>query len=353
MGFLRLNKNQIGLESVGNAHIDKTDPILESNLTLSFPTADLDGRIVDLETYNSTLVDKHVAVFGQIVNVAVVSGNVSVTGIDTSIALVYPGSLDDSNGSSSAAGIITSSPFNKVMVKLTSTGEPIEYAEGGPDVYGRLTYDVGAAVGSKYTVSFFWNDGTEHAFTIPENMNIDVLIPMSLTIPNIPFESLTHGVAFVDGLPAAHLHPVSAVTGLQDELDDINSDISDLDTRVTTAEGDISDLDTRVTTAEGNISTLQTDVGALEESSVAITDVALLPAIIEGVDLSAQADGVLATFVVGSAFVADKLRVFVNGSRQVRGIQYTETAAAGTFTFDAANIPVSTDSVTVDYIAAA
>lgn len=57
----------------------------------------------------------------------------------------------------------------------------------------------------------------------------------------------------------------SIINAIQSSESGIQSDISDIVTRVTTAEGNISSLDTKISTAEGNISSLDTRVTALEE----------------------------------------------------------------------------------------
>lgn len=359
MSFLRLNKNQIGLQAIGNSHIDPSEPIAETNLNLDVKTSALARSISDLSSGLSGLQNKMVAVFGQISNLAVAQSASVLSAVDGSLIGVYPSGVLVAGGDSDNEGLITAEPFNKIPMKIHGTNLPLEMQEGGPDIYGRLVFNEANPEGSKYDIELFYLDasGVEQTALVPSACTVDMLIPMSMLLANVPFQSLTHGVAFVDGLPAEHFHEISSVNGLQDSLDA-------LDTRVTTNEGDISTLlndlsavDGRVTVNEGNISTLQTEmlaaqaeIDGLEESTVGIGDVALLANIKEGVDLSAQADGVLATFAVGENFVSNTLRVFVNGSRQTRGVQYNENGASGEFTFVAGAIPVSTDSVTVDYV---
>lgn len=366
MNFLKMNKHQIGLQVIGNTHIDPTDKILESNLILDFSTGSLDTAIKAINSDLGTLTAKKVAVFGQIVNLAVSTGTSESAPIDTQLASVYPLALA-AGGNSGVDGLITDAPFNKVPIKISGSNLPLEMQEGGPDIFGRLVYDSGAVEGSRFTVEFYYMNGAvETVAVLPANATVDILVPMSMNLSAVPFECLTHGVAFVDGLPAAHFHDISAVNGLQLELDTLYDESAALDTRVTAAEADIgtitSDMDAmdvRLVAAEADIDsvqadvvTLQTDVGNLQESSVSIGDVALLANIKEGIDLTAQVNGVLTTFAVGEAYVANSLRLFVNGSRQTRNVQYTEDAVNGTFTFIAGIVPTSPDNVTIDYIKA-
>lgn len=59
------------------------------------------------------------------------------------------------------------------------------------------------------------------------------------------------------------------------------------------------------------------------------------------------ADGTETEFTTASPFLADSTAVYLNGLREFRGEEYTETGAS-TITFS--DPPLSTDSIRVDYI---
>jgi len=350
MSFLRLNKNQIGLQAIGNSHIDPSDPISEANLNLDVKTSALAQSIADLSSGLSGLSGKMVAVFGQISNIAIAQSASILTAVDASLIGIYPSGTLAANGDASNEGLITAEPFNKIPMKLSGSNLPVEMQEGGPDIYGRLVYTEANPEGSRFDIELFYMDasGVEQTAVVPVACNADILVPMSLLLENVPFQSLTHGVAFVDGLPAEHFHEIASVNGLQGALDDIGGRLDVNEDDIVTLSDDLAALDARVVTAERSISTLQGEMVAAQADIAGLED--LIANIKEGVDLSAQADGVLAAFIVGENYVANSLRVFVNGSRQTRGVQYNENGSAGEFTFVAGAIPEATDSVTVDYV---
>lgn len=329
--LLRIKGAQVKLATLGNEHINPASPITEAKLALAFSTAALNDAIDGL---SSKKVLTYIGIDGTL------SSGTNSSLIVNTAAILAASPSGTAGGSSSVAGIVTSTPNNKVQIRNSTTKQPIESSVGGPDVYGRLTES-----GGVYTLSYFYdNAGVETAFTMPADVGIDILFPESVNFADLPFNSIVNGVSFVDGLPAAHTHTVS-------ELSDVTVSATDINDLVTAdALGSITPTDsgaewvgldaTAFSTLTGN--NLQT---LAEEIDAAIgslnTSVSSIPTAVtnrNGVNVSAQAGQTI--FSLGESYVAGTLAFYVGGSKQMRTTvgqeangQFIETdPAAGTFT---------------------
>lgn len=328
--FLKLRGAQLASGAIGDGHIDPLSPITEAKLSLAYGTSGLNTAITNLSG------KKFLSMIG--INGVISSGIGS--SLDVSTAILAASASGTPGGSDSVAGIVTTTPNNKVQIRATANGQPVEHSTGA-DVFGRLTEAAGV-----YTLSFVYEDtsGVEHAYTFAANTGIDILYPESFSLSNIPFNSLMNGVAFVDGLPAAHEHSLAAITDVTVSVADVNDLVTAADLALTTGAASVGYDNT---TSELTADTVQE---AIDEIKTLVG--AGVPTFVVGENLTSQVDdGTPAAFTVtNNKFDANSLAVFVNGSRQVRGIQFAETTpASGVFTFDSGCVPITGDVVTVDY----
>lgn len=317
--LLRIKGAQVKLATLGDEHINPASPISEAKLDLAFSTTALNNAIGEL---SSKKVLTYIGIDG-----ALSSGTNSSLIITTEVLAASPSGV--AGGDNTVVGIVTATPNNKVQIRNSTTKQPIESSDGGPDVYGRLTES-----GGVYTLSYFYdNAGVETAFTMPADVGIDILFPESVNFADLPFNSIVNGVSFVDGLPAAHTHTISEISDVTVSAVDINDLVTQTD--LTTGGGDLVSIDD---SGFSNIS------GSTVQDILADIDSALntlgsgVPINRNGVNVSAQAGQTV--FSLGESYVAGTLAFYVGGSKQMRTIigqeangQFIETdPAAGTFT---------------------
>lgn len=153
MSLLKMNGyTQIQSQTIGNDHIDTTNPIQETGLS------------IDWSNHTETLEARKVLTTNQISNVTVAGiGSVDVTtavgGSSTSVA----------SSSNTLEGVITDTPNNKVLVRDYTTDKGIMDAQGN-EVYGRMTSTTsgGATPTNSFTVTFYsMVGGTETSFSFP------------------------------------------------------------------------------------------------------------------------------------------------------------------------------------------
>lgn len=331
--LLKLKGKQIEDSSILNNHIG--EPILESNLALDVATQSIQDALDTLEG------KKLLTYIG--INGTITSG---ATGSKVVTTEILAASLSGTpGGDSTTAGIVTTGLNNKVQIRDTATGQPIEQTPGGSDVYGRLTESTGV-----YTLTYFYdNAGTETAYSFSADTGIDILFPESAPLDSIPFNAIVNGVSFVDGLPAVHNHTVSEITDITVTAAEIN-DLATLGRLDDTANG-ASGADIIGVTPDNFSNLSATDVqAALEELDGLVGSG--VSSVMGSDNLTTQvddADPALFTVTQGN-FVANTLKVFVNGSKQVKGLQYNETTpGSGVFTFIAGAIPTGTDVVDTSY----
>jgi hypothetical protein len=153
MAISRIRGEQIRPGVLVNAHIADNAAIHESKLDVDWAAH-----------YNQALETKKVIDFVQ-VDRKLVGGaseyNLSANG-------VLDGNAPKTTSASTAEGVITDAPYNKVIIRDSNTGEPILDAEDR-EVYGRMVHD-----GVDFKVLFFTTDGvTETPFTMPDGQEID------------------------------------------------------------------------------------------------------------------------------------------------------------------------------------
>lgn len=331
--LLRIKAGQLGLQSIGDEHINPLAPISEAKLNLDFSTSALNTAISGVTTKKLL---SYVGIQG-----VLSSGTNTSKIITTEILGVSPSGVP--GGNQGQAGIVTTTPNNKVQIRASATQQPFEATPGGPDVYGRIT-----EAGGAYTLSYFYDDnGVETAFTMPTDVGIDILYPESVDFSDLPFNAIVNGVSFVDGLPAAHQHTLAEIP----ELSVSSTDITDLATLAALAAPTGAALigvdDSAMTNLTGtDLQTILTDIDSqLGGPSAPINR--------NGVNISAQAGQSIIS--LGESYVPGTLAFYVMGSKQMRTIVGQEAAgqfiesnpAGGEFTVLATTAPG--DILAADY----
>ncbi len=331
--LLRIKAGQLGLQSVGDEHVNPASPISEAKLNLDFSTSDLNTAISDV---TSKKLLSYVGIQG-----ILSSGTNSAKIITTEILAVSPSGIP--GGNQAQAGIVTTTPNNKVQIRASATQQPLEATPGGVDVYGRIT-----EAGGVYTLSYFYDDGgVETAFTMPIDIGIDILYPESVDFADLPFNAIVNGVSFVDGLPAAHQHTLAELPELSVSATDIN-DLATLSALAApTGAALIGVDDSAMTNLTGtDLQTILTGIDSqLGGPSAPINR--------NGVNISAQAGQAIIS--LGESYVPGTLAFYVQGSKQMRTIVGQESAgqfiesnpAGGEFTVLATT--VVGDVLAVDY----
>lgn len=290
---------------------------------------------------SNTIADKKLIMMQQVVNLASGTGSTKLVTTEVTGAAF----TDTPGGSTSTIGVVTAAPNNKVQIRKSADGQPVENAPGGPDVFGRLTHD-----GTDYVLSFFYMVGAvETAYTFPADINIDILFPESFLIKDIPFAGMVNGVAFVDGLPASHTHSISEITELQESSIDA-ADIALYSDLITPAGASMIGFDGATHIGDGTADTVEKAlisldgrIDTLESNPVTGTPFSE--------DLTSQVgDGTPDLFIVGGgSYIAGSLHVYVRGVRQIKDVQYQETdPTLGQFEFINSSTPEAGDTVLVD-----
>ncbi len=384
--LLKLKGKQLELITVGDEHINPASKITEAKLNLDVGTQSLSDSL-------NTVKGKFLAVMTGVYDFYSCDANTNSIDVSELIDPLENLTINNSpGGSPSAAGVITSGAYNKVSIVEHYSKEPIEKEGTNFDIFGRLT-----EAGGVVTLTFYYNDGSsgEQVTTLHTDnaYDIDLLVPESIKLEDIPFTAMTTGVGFVDGLPASHQHVVSEISDITKTASEINDlvTLARLDDVATDAAGAIlvgvednlvnvsgaevqavlEDIDSKAAflsrlnaTTDGASGADIIGVTASNFNNISSTDV---QAALEELDnlvgsgvssregsdnLTAQVDDVdPALFTVTHTnYLANSLEVYVNGSKQVRGLQYTETTpASGIFTFIAGAIPAGTDVVDTTY----
>ena len=189
-------------------------------------------------------------------------------------------------GTSSSQGVVITAPNNKVIIRNSSTNEPIEQLLTNRDVFGRITTDNIALTGTldftngsavisgsgtnftsevavndlieglndiwylvqsvdsdtqitltvvyggttdsgstnrdRLTLTFYVDNGTSEVTYNMGGQTFDFQFPEFFTLGNIPSNALVSGVAFADGLPATHTHDLSEVTDVTATASELN-----------------------------------------------------------------------------------------------------------------------------------
>lgn len=331
--LLRIKAGQVGLQSIGDEHINPLAPISEANLNLDFSTSDLNTAISDV---TSKKLLSYVGIQG-----VLSSGTNTSKIITTEILAVSPSGVP--GGNQGQAGIVTTTPNNKVQIRASATQQPFEATPGGPDVYGRIT-----EAGGVYTLSYFYDDnGVETAFTMPTDVGIDILYPESVDFSDLPFNAIVNGVSFVDGLPAAHQHTLAEIPELSVSATDINDLATLAALAAPTGAALIGVDDSAMANLVGtDLQTILTNI----DSQLGGADA---PINRNGVNISAQAGQSIIS--LGESYVPGTLAFYVMGSKQMRTIVGQEAAgqfiesnpAGGEFTVLATTAPG--DILAVDY----
>jgi len=151
---------------------------------------------------------------------------------------------------------------------------------------------------------------------------------------NASIDSLELRAASVESI---NLVQSTAISTAEGDIDTLQTDLDNLDTRVGTAEGDISDLegdlsslDTRVGTAEGDIDTLQTDLGNLD-TRVSTTEGDISDLGVKTTELDASVDSLEA--LSSGSFVAiensvDSLELRTASVESINTVQSTAISTA-------------------------
>lgn len=322
--LMQLRRRQIALDAVGNEHFDPARPLHETRMALYHGTDTLHGLITALEAtltgFTGGETTPQVAAFVQ----RPLTLDVPV---GTSIQTMYLPDTMFANaplnqiGDEITDGVLVSGGFNKVMIRRQDNHEPIEMVPGGPDIYATLTHNEAGPSDQKYTLSFFLR-GADTPANLDDTfngINVDILIPVSFSLFTIPFSALTTGVAFADGLPAVHNHPAleSRLEALE-ELEILNLDPEEL--------ADVA---------------FSGQFGDLLNCPSPVTDIDLTPHV--------DAEGANSVFPLGvGAFIPSTCKIYVNGSRQLRGVQFVENPTGGSVEFQGNAIPCGDDKVTAD-----
>ena len=206
--FLKIKGTQIGSGVITNDHVAAGAAIAETKLALDYGTSSLHTGITDITGKKHALaVQATIAASG--------TGTTKVVTTEVTDASFYK----TFSGDASTNGVVCAPPYNKVQIRKTSDGQPIEHTPGGADVFGRLTEGDGTV-----TLSYrYMNAGVETAHTMAADQSIDILFVESYATLDIPFASSLNSVAFVDGLPASHNHVVADLTDLTVSAIDLNN----------------------------------------------------------------------------------------------------------------------------------
>jgi hypothetical protein len=331
--LLRIKGTQVGLEVVGDEHINPLSPIGEAKLNLDFSTASLNTAIGNVV---SKKLLTYIGVQGTI------SSGANASKIVTAEILAASPS-GTPGGSVSVAGIVTTIPNNKVQIRSSANQQPIESAPGESDIYGRLTES-----GGIYTLSYFYDAaGVETAFTMPADVAIDILFPESVDFADLPFNAIINGVSFVDGLPAEHQHDLADITDLTVSSVELNDLATLAALAASTGAGLIGADNSGFTNLTGaTVQALLTEIDGLIGGPAAAINR-------DGVNVSSQAGQTIIS--LGESYVPGTLAFYAFGSKQMRTVigqeaagQFIETdPAAGTFTVLATTVPG--DILAVDY----
>lgn len=143
---------------------------------------------INWNAHTETLVDRKVVYSVQVSDLAVGGqSSVVVAGVTGSPV----------TSASTAEGVITDSPKNKVYIRDGATPDtPYKDADGNV-VFGRMTHD-----GSAYVLSFFTDvEGVETAFTFPANKTVDASYNKRGNLYNMPEDAALGGggSSFVQG----------------------------------------------------------------------------------------------------------------------------------------------------------
>lgn len=103
----------------------------------------------------------------------------ALTGASTVATSSFSGKTP--GGTSAAAGVITSNPYNDVQFRIQSSGDQIEDGSGN-EVYGRLTYSSGVWTITNYV----FTGGVETAYTIPGSYDVNVYFKEAFTLNTLP-----------------------------------------------------------------------------------------------------------------------------------------------------------------------
>jgi hypothetical protein len=135
------------------------------------------------------------------------------TGASVNVTTAFTGKT--SGGSNTAVGVFTSSPANKVVIIISTTGKPLTDAGGANEVYGRLTF--AAAV---WTLTFY--SGNDVPYTISAGhpslgVVANIIYGEAVQLSNINATDVIYGLdsideTSVDSSRHAHVNEVIAVT---------------------------------------------------------------------------------------------------------------------------------------------
>lgn len=273
MAWNQANSKQIKQNSIDNTHIKAGAGIDESKIVIDWQARGAEVLAMKL------LID-----FVQVSGKTVASGlnNVAVTDVISAPVA----DADDKKGA------VVQSGKNKVIIRDNVTGDPFVSADGN-EVYGKLTHN-----GTDYIIAFFYRDNAnvEQPFTFAEAATFDFQFPQRFDLGTIA-ETFASNEKFVDGASdvSARLdleQIIKDVFGTGYELDHdgvanrTKSIVSEMTERtqgtvnttvtasvvideVVDARGTFADLDTRLSDIDTKVGQNATDIGTIESEILA------------------------------------------------------------------------------------